>query len=385
MRKPASQRRTKLAGDEAPRRLAWPGLRVLLGRSEAAPSKASRIPRGWPIAEEGRRNRRLSSSDRNPAMRAVVLGKSPRFVTDHPDPRPQSGECLVRVRLAGLCATDVQLVRGYMNFRGVLGHEMVGTVVQGSSAWKGKRVVAEINCVCGQCDMCHAGLSHHCRRRTVMGIAGRDGCFADHLAVPERNLHLVPDALADEEAVFVEPLAAAYQVIAQCPVDSRTKVSVVGTGKLGLLVAQVLASKRCRLIAVGRNPATLTMCDKLGIQAVHVNELEAKQDQDLVVECSGSPRGLEVAMQLVRPRGTIVLKSTCAEPASLNLASIVVNEVNVLGSRCGPFPEAINALARRAVEVRLLISRVFPVEQALQALDASTSPENLKILLHLDR
>lgn len=273
-----------------------------------------------------------------------------------------------------------------MGFSGVLGHEMVGTVAVGSSRWKGKRVVAQINCPCGKCEMCVKGLSNHCRKRTVMGIQGRNGCFADHVAVPEANLHEVPPSVTDEEAVFVEPLAAAYQVPAQCPVDAKMTVSVVGTGRLGLLVAQVLAATGCRLTAIGRNPSKLERCDKLGIQSVHVDELAPRNDRDVVVECSGCADGLRVAMSLVRPRGTIVLKSTYADrtaAASLNLAPLVIHEVKLIGSRCGPFPEAINALARKAVEVRPFISRTFPIEEGLLAFEFCRQRDTLKVLLRL--
>lgn len=315
-------------------------------------------------------------------MRAVtVRNGNVALVHDHPEPEVREGECLVRVHLAGICATDLHIINGYMNFDGVLGHEMVGTVVSGPSELRDKRVVCEINCVCRKCDMCSAGLANHCRNRTVIGIDRRDGCFADQIAVPQRNLHLVPDAVSDEEAVFVEPLAAAYQVVAQCPIESHTNVSVLGPGRLGLLVAQVLAQRGCKLTVVGRNPAKLEMCEKKGIQAIHVDDLVARHDRDVVVECTGAPEGLGIALAMVRPRGTIVLKSTCAGPGGINLASLVIHEVTLLGSRCGPFPEALDALARKAVDVRSLISRTFPLDQAPEALEAAGNPSNLKILL----
>ncbi len=319
-------------------------------------------------------------------MRAVtVRNGNVALVRDHSEPEVRGGECLVRVRLAGICATDLHIINGYMNFSGVLGHEMVGTVVSGPSELRDKRVVCEINCVCRRCDMCSAGLANHCRNRTVIGIDRRDGCFADQIAVPQRNLHVVPDAVSDEEAVFVEPLAAAYQVIAQCPIESHTNVSVLGPGRLGLLVAQVLAHRGCKLTVVGRNPAKLEMCEKKGIQAIHVDDLVPRHDRDVVVECTGAPEGLAIAARLVRPRGTIVLKSTYANPEPLDLSPIVVNEVKVLGSRCGPFPEAINALARQAVDVRSMISKSFPVERAVDAFQAAQDPDNIKILLKINQ
>ena len=316
-------------------------------------------------------------------MRAVVFDKQLRFEPDRRRPIAGEGECLVRVRLAGICATDLHITAGYMDFCGVLGHEAVGTVEEGPPRWCGQRVVFEINCVCGRCDMCQRGLRNHCRDRTVLGIAGRDGCFADYVLVPEHNLHSVPEAVSDEEAVFVEPLAAAYQVLAQCPIDKRSKVSVVGPGRLGLLVAQVLAATGCKLTVVGRNREKLERCEKKGVQGIHVDDVSTPKDRDVVVDCTGSPEGLAVAMSLVRPRGTIVLKSTYAEAATPNLAPIVVDEVTLLGSRCGSFPEAIDALARQAVEVRSMISRTFPIEQAADAFAAASDPRNLKILLKI--
>lgn len=318
-------------------------------------------------------------------MRALTFTDALRFDAAFPDPQPAEGEAVVRVHLAGICATDLEITRGYMGFCGVLGHEMVGTVSAASPRWQGKRVVVAINCPCGKCDMCVKGFSNHCRKRTVMGISGRNGCFADSVSIPETNLHEVPSSISDEEAVFVEPLAAAYQVLAQCPVDSKTIVSVVGPGRLGLLVAQVLAARGCRLTVVGRNPSKLERCDKLGIQGIHVDDLVLRNDRDLVVDCSGSPEGLRVAMGLVRPRGTIVLKSTYSdrEIPTPNLAGLVINEVKLIGSRCGSLGEAINALVRKAVEVRSLITRAFPLEEGVAAFDFSRQRGTLKVLLRI--
>lgn len=316
-------------------------------------------------------------------MRAIIFNDRLKYTDSYPDPTAADGECLVRVHMAGICATDIEMTRGYMSFSGILGHEMVGTVTQGSKAWQGKRVACEINCVCGKCDMCQAGLASHCRRRTVLGISGRDGCFADFVAVPENNLHEVPDAISDEEAVFIEPLAAACQVVKQVPIEPRMSVAVVGSGRLGLLVAQVLAKTRCRLEVIGRNPKTLLFCEKKRIQSIAVDDLIPKNDRDVVVECTGSPAGLNIAMGLVRPRGIIVLKSTHAGDEPLNLAPIVVNEVTIIGSRCGPFPEAIDALARREIDVSSMVARAFRIDRGLEAFEAATSPNNIKVLLRI--
>ena len=318
-------------------------------------------------------------------MRAVTcIDKTVSFVLDHADPKPTDDECLIRVHLAGICATDLHILDGYMGFEGVLGHEMVGTVEAGPDAWLGKRVAADINCVCRTCDMCATGLSNHCRKRTVLGIDGRDGCFADFVAVPVQNLHEIPETVTDEEAVFVEPVAAAFQVLTQCPVGPRHRVTVAGSGRLGILVAQALATTGCQLTVVGRNAAKLLLCEKRGIQTRHVDELIPKADQDVVVDCTGDPHGLELAMALVRPRGTIVLKSTCAGSGNVNLAPIVVDEITVMGSRCGPFREAIDALARKAVDVRPLVSRTFPIEDTIAAFAAAQDPKNTKIVLKIN-
>ena len=317
-------------------------------------------------------------------MRAVVFDGAVKFVDRHPDPTPGDGEALVRIHLAGLCATDLQIARGYMGFRGVLGHEMVGTVVAGSESWIGRRVAAEINAPCRACDLCQSGLSNHCPNRTVMGIDGRDGCFADLVAVPENNLHAVPDVVSDEEAVFIEPLAAAYQVLQQCPIESRMRVVVLGSGRLGLLVAQVLATTGCELRVVGRNSETLSACEKKGIQAEHIDQFVPRADCDVVVECTGSPDGVGLALPMIRPRGTLVLKSTCADAGTINLAPVVINEIRIMGSRCGPFSEAIDALARRAVDVRSMVTRVLPIEQALNAFAAAEQSGALKVMLKIN-
>ncbi len=232
--------------------------------------------------------------------------------------------------------------------------------------------------------MCIRGLSQHCRKRTVIGIDGHDGCFADLVAVPEQNLHEVPASLSDQEAVFTEPLAAAYQVIKQCPIETRERVTVLGSGRLGLLVVQVLASTGCKLDVVGRNAKTLEFCEKKGIQATPVADLAPKADRDVVVDCTGSPDGFELAMRLARPRGTIVLKSTYAKPAKLNLAPAVVNEITVLGSRCGPFSDALSALARKQIDVLSMISREFELDRGLEAVQAAADPSNIKVLLKVN-
>lgn len=316
-------------------------------------------------------------------MRAMVVHEGQAGIRDVPDPTPAEGEALIRVRLAGICATDLEIIKGYAGFEGVIGHEFVGVVVKGSPALVNKRVVGEINCVCGRCDLCQSGLSSHCRRRTVVGIQGRPGVFAEYVALPEANCHLVSEAVSDEEAVFAEPLAAAYQIIRQVKIEARSQVAVLGTGRLGLLVAQVLARASCRLIAVGRNPKTLSLLDRKGIRTTTVDAVARKQDQDIVVDCTGSPDGLQLAMGLVRPRGMIVMKTTCQADASLDFSPLVINEITLLGSRCGPFPEALAALARKQIDVTSLITRQMPLEDGLAALKLAARPDAIKVLLRI--
>lgn len=315
-------------------------------------------------------------------MRAVVFDNNEvSFRADYPDPVPGEGECLVRIVKAGICSTDLQIVRGYMGFRGVLGHEMVGVVEQGPPQWQGKRVAAEINCVCRKCDMCQSGLSNHCRNRTVFGIDGRDGFFADFAAVPVANLHEVPDSISDDDAVLTEPLAAAFQVLTHVRIEKKSRVAVVGPGKLGLLVCQVLQATGCDLLAVGRSEASLAICDKLGIRAQPATATARNADRDVVVECSGHPSGLELAQGLVRPRGTIILKSTYAGSDAPPLWPIVVNEITVIGSRCGPFDQAIQALARGAIRTEHLIATSIPLDRAVDGLRRASDSGAMKVLL----
>ena len=316
-------------------------------------------------------------------MKALYLQDSLRFEPHWPEPTPGADEALVRVRLAGICATDLELVKGYMGFIGIPGHEFVGDVVKGSRMWQGKRVVAEINCICGKCDLCQRGLSNHCRRRTVIGIDGRAGAFAEFIAVPERNLHEVPQNITDEQAVFVEPLAAAFQVLRQCPIEKRMRVAVIGSGRLGLLVVQVLQTSGCELEIFGRNELTLRFCERRGIRATPISEIDGGADRDIVVECSGSPAGFDLAIRLLRPRGTLVLKSTYAQKAQLDLAPVVINELIVQGSRCGPFPDALAALAEGRIDVESMISRQLPLERGLEAFELAVDPRHIKILLKI--
>jgi alcohol dehydrogenase len=296
---------------------------------------------------------------------------------DVPDPVRRPGEALVRVALAGICRTDVEITRGYLAFRGVPGHEWVGRVLDADDVrLVGRRVVGEINLACGSCPACAAGLARHCPTRRVLGIVGADGAFAERVVVPARNLHLVPDALPDEAAVFTEPLAAAFEILEQLGDVSGRRAAVLGAGKLGLLAAQVLRAAGAEVGVVTRRAETATRARRLGLGTA-----ERGAAHDLVVDATGAPEGLAAALDLVRPRGTIVLKTTVAAEHRLDLARAVVDEVTIVGSRCGPFAPALAALAGGRVSVAPLVDAVFPLDEAVAAFGRAATPGTLKVLV----
>jgi threonine dehydrogenase-like Zn-dependent dehydrogenase len=318
-------------------------------------------------------------------MRALVLHREgARLDTRHPEPAETDGDTLVRVTQAGVCQTDLELAKGYMGFAGVLGHEFVG-VVEDSPDRRlvGERVVGEINVVCGRCDLCAGGLSSHCRRRSVLGILNHDGCFAEWLRLPAANLHKVPDSIDDDAAVFVEPLAAAVQARQQLgsTLRPRTWVTVIGDGRLGLLVAQVLHDAKAAVRVVGRHEAKLALCERWGIKARLADEVQPRGDQDVVIDCTGSASGLKTALAMCRPRGTLVLKSTYAKPAEIDLSPAVVDEIKVIGSRCGPFKPALQLLAEARVDVHGLISRRMKLDDGPELLRAAGRPGVIKVLV----
>jgi threonine dehydrogenase-like Zn-dependent dehydrogenase len=318
-------------------------------------------------------------------MRALVFDQSLSFRPRHPEPNPAGGDALLRVRQAGVCSTDLEITKGYMGFRGVLGHEFVADVVASADrTLLGQRVVGEINVVCGRCDLCLSGLSTHCRHRSVLGILNHDGAFAEYCRLPSTNLHVLPKNVDDDAAVFVEPLAAAFQVLKQIKLDGRKWVTVLGDGRLGLLVAQVLRNANCPVRVIGKHADKLNLCEKWQIRHRLLVDINPRHDQDVVVDCTGSAAGFELAMQIVRPRGTIVLKSTVAAGKALNLAPLVIDEITVIGSRCGPFREAIRALSEKQIDVASLITRRMKLEQGVEALDLAGRPGVLKVLLTVE-
>ncbi|MBX3159017.1 MAG: alcohol dehydrogenase catalytic domain-containing protein [Deltaproteobacteria bacterium] len=319
-------------------------------------------------------------------MRALRVGDGAVRLREHPQPAATPGEALVRVTLSGICNTDLELVRGYAGFAGTIGHEFVGVVEDpgGGDLPRGARVVGEINAGCGACAGCARGDARHCPARTVLGIVGRDGAHADYLRLPARNLVRVPDGVRDEHAVFVEPLAAACGVLERCPeaAASSARVAVIGDGKLGLLCAMALAAAGGAPVLVGKHAAKLAIAAARGIATTDVAGVRARgRAFDVVVEATGGAAGFELALDLLVPQGTLVLKSTFHGGTPVDAARIVVEELRVVGSRCGRFAPALDLLARGAVDLDPLISETLPLDRAEHALARAAAPGVLKVLL----
>jgi threonine dehydrogenase-like Zn-dependent dehydrogenase len=303
----------------------------------------------------------------------------------------RAGEALVRVRLAGICNTDLEIARGYANFQGTPGHEFVGEVVEAPeqyAALTGRRVVGEINAGCGLCELCLAGDARHCAGRTVLGIVGRDGAFAEYLSLPASNLLPVPDEIPDERAVFAEPLAAACGVVERVNIAGGARAVVVGDGKLGLLCAQALAAlTKARVALVGKHDAKLAIAARRGVDTFKLAELGDSERRafDVAVEASGSPAGLRTALSLLRPRGTLVLKSTFHGTTEIDFAPVVVDEIGIVGSRCGRFAPALDMLGNESVDVESLITETHALRDALHAMRRAAEPGVLKVLLKIGR
>lgn len=298
-------------------------------------------------------------------------------------PRPAGDEALLQVTLAGICGTDREILKGYSQFRGIPGHEFVGRVVECQEKdWLGRRVVGEINIACGHCAWCTRGLGRHCPSRTVLGIVNHDGCFAEYLTLPLRNLHEVPEEIPDEAAVFTEPLAAAAEILEQMMIAPGTPVAVLGDGRLGLLVAQVLKQAGAHITLVGHHGWKLDLAHSWGLKTLSADEEELIPSSfPVVVDATGSPRGLPEALRLVEPRGTVVMKSTFHEAAFFETGKLVVDEITLLGSRCGNFAVALKLLREGNVTVERLVSKVFPLEEGLEAFQYLEQTACLKVLL----
>ena len=316
-------------------------------------------------------------------MKALVFDGR-LHVVDRDLPVIQHGEALIRVRVAGICNTDVEITKGYMDFKGIPGHEFVGEVVDCDDRdWIGKRVVGEINLGCGKCQWCLSGMSRHCPNRTTLGIMGKDGVFADYVTLPIENLHAVPDFLLDCRAVFTEPLAAAMEILEQVKIDPAWRVLIVGDGKLAILIARVLVRLGVDLSVLGINPKKLGLFGNSGAKVYEVTE-DPGAGFDLVVEASGSPAGWKRAVAAVRPRGTLVLKSTYHGELDWNTAPLVINEITVVGSRCGPFAPALKLLTDTALETDDLINALYPIDYAVEAFKRAQEPDSMKVVIGME-
>ena len=313
-------------------------------------------------------------------MKALWLENNLISMREATRPR-QPNEALIKIRKAGICSTDLELVKGYYPYTGILGHEFVGEVVEAADAsWIGQRVVGEINVVCHQCEQCLNGRSTHCENRTVLGIVNRDGTFAEFTQLPITNLHRVPDSVPDEMAVFTEPLAAALEIQQQVQIKPTDRVLLVGAGRLGQLIAQSLALTGCDLRVVARHAHQQSLLHSRGIRVIPEEDIQPWR-WDIVVEATGSPGGFSLARRAIRPRGTLVMKSTYTGEISINFSSIVVDEVNIVGSRCGPFEPALRLMESRQVDPTVLITNEFELVEALKAFEHAAEPGVLKVLI----
>jgi len=314
-------------------------------------------------------------------MKATFFdGKQMIFDNNYPD--PEFNETLVQVNLAGICGTDLEILNGYMKYSGILGHEFVGTVVKSNNSnLIGKRVVGEINAGCTKCDFCIRGMERHCPSRTVLGILKRDGAFAEFLSLPEKNLHVIPDSISDEQAVFVEPLAAAFEINEQISLKPEWNVAVVGDGRLAQLIIQVIKLTCSNITCFGKHQNKLEGLIQSGIKIKIGIESTDEQLFDLVVEATGSNSGFTDTMKLVKPRGTVVLKSTITSRENLDLTSTIINEITLIGSRCGLFKPAIDALATGVISVNSMIDSTFSLDKFEDAIIHAKKPNTLKVFL----
>ena len=313
-------------------------------------------------------------------MNALWLENHKIGLRDVSGPR-NPDEALIKIRKAGICSTDLELVKGYYPYTGILGHEFVGEVVEAEDAsWIGQRVVGEINAVCGRCEQCRNGRSTHCEDRTVLGIVNRDGTLAEFTQLPIANLHRVPDSVPDEMAVFTEPLAAALEIQQQIQIKPTDRVLLVGAGRLGQLIAQTLALTGCNLRVVARHAHQQNLLKRRGIEVIAEEEIQPWRS-DVVVQATGSPGGFALARKAIRPRGTLVMKSTYKGEMSVNFSSLVVDEINIIGSRCGPFEPALRLMETRQVDPTFLIAEEFKLQDALKAFERAAETGVLKVLI----
>lgn len=317
-------------------------------------------------------------------MKAVVFNDNLKLVNDYKKPVANAGEALVKVLMAGICNTDFEITKGYMGYNGILGHEFVGVVEEVNSEDKtllGKRVVGEINCGCGVCDYCKQGLERHCFNRQTLGIWKKDGCMAEYVTMPIKNLLEVPENVTNEEAVMVEPLAAALEILEQLHIRPDSKILVLGDGKLGLTIALALSGAGLDVTQVGKHSNKLEITKNQGVKTILLNDLKITKTWDVVIEATGSINGFETALSLTKPRGVLVLKSTVASGKEFNFAPIVIDEITILGSRCGQFAPALRLLEQKRIDFKPLISDVYSIDNAIKAFEKNKEKSSIKVLI----
>ena len=318
-------------------------------------------------------------------MAAALFDDRLRYVTEHPIPPRRPDWALIRVHTAGICRTDLELMQGYLVFRGVLGHEFIGVVEESDDPhWTGRRVSGEINAACGHCRWCGLGLSRHCPHRTTLGIVNLDGCMADYCRLPLANLLEIPDMVPDERAILLEPLSAACEILEQLTVRGEERIVVLGDGRLGILCAWALATVAGDVTLLGHHPEKLALARWRGIKTALSDDFVAPGEADIVVEATGSSQGIAAAIKLCRPRGTIVLKTTAARPGNINLAPIVINELSVIGSRCGRFGDGLRMMEDYPdMPLEKMITAHYPLAQVEAAFNDAARGESLKVLLDI--
>lgn len=319
-------------------------------------------------------------------MKAIVFDNELKLDKNYPMPEPKKGEALVKVVIAGICNTDFEITKGYMGYKGILGHEFVGIVESVNGEDKslvGKRVVGEINLGCEECEWCKKGLQRHCPNRGTLGIWQKDGCFAEYVTMPIQNLIEVPENVSDEEAVFVEPLAAALEILEQLHIKPDQKVLVLGDGKLGLTTAISLNASGLDVTLVGKHQSKLDIAKNQKVKTMLLNEKSSAREYDVVVEATGSLSGFETSISSVKPRGTLVLKSTIAASKEFNFAPIVIDEITVLGSRCGQFKPALRYLENKKIDFNPFISGIYKMDDAIEAFEKNKEKDTIKILVKI--
>lgn len=319
-------------------------------------------------------------------MKALIFDEGLKFVENYKEPVLKAGEALIRTTFAGVCNTDEEITKGYMGYKGVLGHEFTGVVEKvfdkENEKWLGKRVVGEINAGCKNCSWCARGLERHCPNRGTLGIWQKEGCFSEYFTLPVSNLLEIPDNVTDEEAVFIEPLAAAYEIIEQVHIEPAHKVALLGDGKLGLSIALVLGALNIDITHIGKHQNKLDISAAAGNKTMLLDNAKGlEQSFDVVIEATGSKGGFETSLSLVKPRGILVLKSTIAAKEGLNLAPVVINEITVVGSRCGQFAPVMRLLKRKAVDVKPLITKIMPFNEGVKAFELNRQKDTLKVIL----